>query len=225
MLIDSVPPATIADATPHMMRSAAKAIACRPDEQKRLMVTADAVTGSRRAGSRCARRSGPARPPASRSRGSRRRSPRDRAPARVAALRRSTVAAELVRPRAAQRAVRRLADRRPDGGDDDGVFMITDGCSAGLTCTSVTYASSPPADPRARRATSLDLAVEQMVGARRSPRAPSARRRARRTRACPSSGQISSSSPWMKNFGFVLARDAREVVAVETGGAMPMQRR
>ena len=44
-LIDSVPPATIADAEPHMMRSAANAIACRPDEQKRLMVTADAVTG------------------------------------------------------------------------------------------------------------------------------------------------------------------------------------
>ena len=29
-----------------MMRSAANAIACRPDEQKRLMVTADASTGT-----------------------------------------------------------------------------------------------------------------------------------------------------------------------------------
>ena len=34
---------------PHMMRSGAKAIACRPEEQNRLMVTADASTGIRRA--------------------------------------------------------------------------------------------------------------------------------------------------------------------------------
>src|SRR5713226_5410745 len=44
-LIDSVPPATTTEADPHMMRSAANAIAWRPDEQKRLMVTADALTG------------------------------------------------------------------------------------------------------------------------------------------------------------------------------------
>src|SRR5260221_14462774 len=44
-LIDSVPPATTIDADPHMMRSAANAIACSPDEQKRLTVTADALTG------------------------------------------------------------------------------------------------------------------------------------------------------------------------------------
>src|SRR5438132_8148137 len=43
--MDSVPPATMVDAKPHMMRSAANAIAWRPDEQKRLMVTADAETG------------------------------------------------------------------------------------------------------------------------------------------------------------------------------------
>src|SRR5476649_2164298 len=44
-LIDSVPPGTITDAEPHMMRSAAYAIACRPEEQKRFTVTADALTG------------------------------------------------------------------------------------------------------------------------------------------------------------------------------------
>src|SRR6478609_6915331 len=44
-LIDSVPPATIACAKPHITRSAAYAIACRPDEQNRLTVTADALTG------------------------------------------------------------------------------------------------------------------------------------------------------------------------------------
>ena len=33
-------------ADPHMMRSAANAIACRPDEQNRLIVTADALTGT-----------------------------------------------------------------------------------------------------------------------------------------------------------------------------------
>ena len=44
--IDSVPPATMASAPPTMMRSAAIAIACSPDEQKRLMVSADTSTGS-----------------------------------------------------------------------------------------------------------------------------------------------------------------------------------
>src|SRR6516225_5340790 len=44
-LIDSVPPATIVSAKPHMMRSAPYAIACSPDEQKRFTVTADASTG------------------------------------------------------------------------------------------------------------------------------------------------------------------------------------
>src|SRR5438034_6816548 len=44
-LIDSVPPATIVEAKPHMTRSAAYAIACRPDEQNLLTVTADALTG------------------------------------------------------------------------------------------------------------------------------------------------------------------------------------
>src|SRR5438552_3982346 len=44
-LMDSVPPATIVPAPPLITRSAANAIACRPDEQKRLIVTADADTG------------------------------------------------------------------------------------------------------------------------------------------------------------------------------------
>src|SRR5439155_7158868 len=44
-LIDSVPPARIVDAKPHITCSAAYAIACNPDEQKRLTVTADAATG------------------------------------------------------------------------------------------------------------------------------------------------------------------------------------
>src|ERR1019366_8587316 len=44
--IDSVPPATITSAPPLMMRSAAMAIACKPEEQNRLIVTADPSTGS-----------------------------------------------------------------------------------------------------------------------------------------------------------------------------------
>src|SRR2546423_1144551 len=44
--MDSVPPATIAVAPPAMIRSAPYAIACRPDEQNRFTVTADAVIGT-----------------------------------------------------------------------------------------------------------------------------------------------------------------------------------
>src|SRR5262249_23188707 len=44
-LMDSVPPATIVCAKPHMTRSAAYAMACSPDEQNRLSVTAGALTG------------------------------------------------------------------------------------------------------------------------------------------------------------------------------------
>ena len=46
MDIDSVPPATMISAPPLMMRSAAMAIACSPDEQKRLMVIAETSTGN-----------------------------------------------------------------------------------------------------------------------------------------------------------------------------------
>jgi hypothetical protein len=45
-LIDSVPPATTAPANPHIIRSAANAIDCSPDEQNRLIVTAEALTGT-----------------------------------------------------------------------------------------------------------------------------------------------------------------------------------
>src|SRR5690348_5690972 len=45
MLMDSVPPATMTSACPEMMRSAAMAMACNPEEQKRLMVMAEASTG------------------------------------------------------------------------------------------------------------------------------------------------------------------------------------
>ncbi len=45
-LIDSVPPATAVVAEPSMMRSAAIAMACSPDEQNRFTVTADALTGT-----------------------------------------------------------------------------------------------------------------------------------------------------------------------------------
>src|SRR5271155_159778 len=45
-LMDSVPPATITWAWPDMMRSAARAMACKPEEQKRLMVIAEVSTGS-----------------------------------------------------------------------------------------------------------------------------------------------------------------------------------
>ena len=46
MLMLSAPPATMASAKPAMMRSEARAIACRPEEQNRLMVIAEQVTGS-----------------------------------------------------------------------------------------------------------------------------------------------------------------------------------
>src|SRR5215213_8932448 len=46
MLMLSVPPAMMALADPLLMRSAANAIACSPDAQNRLMVTADASTGN-----------------------------------------------------------------------------------------------------------------------------------------------------------------------------------
>src|SRR5580700_11624081 len=45
MVIDSVPPATITCADPARMRSAAIAIACNPEEQKRLMVIAEVSIG------------------------------------------------------------------------------------------------------------------------------------------------------------------------------------
>ena len=45
-LIDSVPPARTTPAKPHMIRSAPYAMACRPEEQKRFTVTADALTGT-----------------------------------------------------------------------------------------------------------------------------------------------------------------------------------
>ena len=46
MLIDSLPPATMMCAPPARMRSAAMAIDCSPELQKRLMVTPVVVTGS-----------------------------------------------------------------------------------------------------------------------------------------------------------------------------------
>src|SRR5579859_790552 len=44
-LMDSTPPARITSPCPAMMRSAAMAMDCSPEEQKRLMVIADASTG------------------------------------------------------------------------------------------------------------------------------------------------------------------------------------
>src|SRR5207245_3242705 len=46
MLMDSVPPATITSAPPDMIRSAAVAIACKPEEQNRLIVMAEASIGT-----------------------------------------------------------------------------------------------------------------------------------------------------------------------------------
>src|SRR5467141_42794 len=46
MDMDSVPPATITSAEPERSRSAARAMACKPEEQKRLMVIALVSTGS-----------------------------------------------------------------------------------------------------------------------------------------------------------------------------------
>ncbi len=45
MLIDSAPPAMMMSAPPERMRSAAMAIACSPEEQKRLMVTPGTESG------------------------------------------------------------------------------------------------------------------------------------------------------------------------------------
>ena len=45
MLIDSAPPAMMICAPPERMRSAAMAMACSPEEQKRLMVTPGTVSG------------------------------------------------------------------------------------------------------------------------------------------------------------------------------------
>jgi hypothetical protein len=45
MLIDSTPPATMASTLPKATRSAARAMAWRPDEQKRLMVMPEVVSG------------------------------------------------------------------------------------------------------------------------------------------------------------------------------------
>jgi len=46
MVMLSVPPATMTSAPPPRMRSAARAIACRPDAQKRLTVIAEHSTGN-----------------------------------------------------------------------------------------------------------------------------------------------------------------------------------
>ena len=45
-LMDSVPPAIMQPPMPAIMRSEASAMACRPEEQKRLMVIAEVDTGS-----------------------------------------------------------------------------------------------------------------------------------------------------------------------------------
>ena len=120
-LIDSVPPATMAEANPHMMRSAANAMAWRPDEQNRLIVTADADTGTparrlamRATFSPCSA-SGIAHPRITSSTSA-------AVEARRPAKRFSDHGGgQLVRPRAAEGSVRRLADRRANGGHDDGV--------------------------------------------------------------------------------------------------------
>ena len=118
-LIDSVPPATMAVAKPAMIRSAAKAIDCRPDEQKRLMVTADALTGmpARRLAIRATfspcSASGIAQPRITSSISA-------AIEARRAAQRRvDDERGHVVRPRVAQAAVRRLADGGPRRRDDD----------------------------------------------------------------------------------------------------------
>src|SRR5579884_3016587 len=61
MDMDSVPPATITSAPPERMRSAAMAMACRPEEQKRLIVMAEVPRAGPLAETRCAPRSCPVR--------------------------------------------------------------------------------------------------------------------------------------------------------------------
>ena len=122
-LIDSVPPATMVDAKPHIMRSAANAIAWRPDEQKRFTVTAEAATGmpARRLAMRAT--FSPVRPRASRIRESRRRCRRvesGRAPQRFG----NRCGREIVGPRAAERAVRRLANSGANGRNYNCIFHM-----------------------------------------------------------------------------------------------------
>ena len=146
-----------------MMRSAAKAIACRPDEQKRLI--GDGRRRDRNAGAQA----GDARDVQSlfglrhrAARESRRRSPPGRAPGARRSASPIDGGRQIVGPRAAQRAVRRLADRGPHGRDDDGSCMFMS-CPASRDSTS--RLTSRPADPRPRRRPRLDLAVEQVIGA------------------------------------------------------------
>ena len=101
-----------------MIRSAANAIACRPDEQKRLMVTADACTGTparrlamRATFSPCSA-SGIAQPRITSSISS--GVDAGRAPQRFA----DDGGRHLVGPDRAQGAVRRLADGGAGGGND-----------------------------------------------------------------------------------------------------------
>ena len=117
-LIDSVPPAMTMSAKPHMMCSAAEAIACRPDAQKRFIVTADGIDRHAGAQARDARDVQPLL-------GLRHRAAQDhivdvggldagRAAQRLADHGRG----HLVGPDGPERAVRRLADRGACGRND-----------------------------------------------------------------------------------------------------------
>ena len=62
MLIDSQPPAIITSASPTRMRSAAIAMAVRPEAQKRFTVTPPTLCGRPASSTACAPRSGPVGP-------------------------------------------------------------------------------------------------------------------------------------------------------------------
>ena len=133
-LMLSVPPAMIAFAEPPRMRSAANAMACRPDAQNRLTVTADASTGipARRLAMRATlspcSASGIAQP--------RITSSISAAATPAARLKpsRMTIGGELVGTRRSKRPAWRLSDRRAHRRDDQRVSH-----------------RNPAADPRWRR--------------------------------------------------------------------------
>ena len=131
MLIDSAPPAIITSASPTRMRSAAICDRRQARAQKRLTVTPP--TAVRQAGQharRCARRSCPARASgiaqpmmaSSIAFGS--------SPGTCATRRLDRVRQQVVGPRVAEVAARRLADRRAGRGDDVGVLDLLCSCSS-----------------------------------------------------------------------------------------------
>ena len=120
----STPPATIASALPARMRSTAKAMACRPDAQKRLTVIAEHSNG--RPGTK-ARGARDVQALLGLGHGAAQDDVFDNEPVELRdALQRSVdgEGGEVVGTRGAQRSPRRLADGGADRRCDDGVLHL-----------------------------------------------------------------------------------------------------